>query len=96
MIAQLAECELCFKAVVCGQGSSSIRFFDKLAATPLSLYFEVKGQKVYFFFETPYPVKGARNNLRAPHKIFIGTKIVNWSYICELYTCSDPLKVKLA
>lgn len=96
LIAQLAECQLYVKAVVCNQGSSNIKLFDELAATPQNPYFEVNGHKVYFFFDTPHLLKCTRNNLRAPHKLFIGTEIVDWSYIRELYECSDPHRVKLA
>ncbi|KAH6932454.1 hypothetical protein HPB50_006055 [Hyalomma asiaticum] len=96
LIAQLAECQLYVKAVVCDQGSSNIKLFDELAATPQNPYFEVNGHKVYFFFDTPHLLKCTRNNLRAPHKLFIGTEIVDWSYIRELYECSDPHRVKLA
>lgn len=34
LIAQLAECELFVKAIVCDQGSSNNNLFDELIATP--------------------------------------------------------------
>lgn len=64
--------------------------------TPAEPFFLVNGRKIFFLFDAPHLIKCTRNNLRAPHKLHIGPKIVEWTYIRQLYKSSHPLKLKLA
>ncbi|XP_042143896.1 uncharacterized protein LOC121834216 [Ixodes scapularis] len=100
LIRQLNEIQLYVKAVVCDQGSSNVKLSEQLEVTQEEPFFEVDGHKVYFFFDTPHLIKCTRNNLRAPHKLFIGKEahpeIVDWQYIRDLYESSNPLRQRLA
>lgn len=68
---------------------------NKLGVTPDEPFFVLEGRKIYFLYDTPHLLTCTRNNLRAPHKLHIGQKIVDWSFITQLYESSHPLKLKL-
>ncbi|KAH9374482.1 hypothetical protein HPB48_023054 [Haemaphysalis longicornis] len=67
-----------------------------LNVTPENPFFEACGEKVYFLFDTPHLIKCTRNNLRYPHKLFIGNEVVDWKYITALYESNDKLISRLA
>lgn len=96
LIEQLSTIQLFVKAVVCDQGTSNVTLSEQLNITPDEPFFEVGGHKIYFLFDTPHLLKCTRNNLRAPHKLFIGTDTIEWKHIVELYKSSDPIRMKLA
>lgn len=81
---------------MCDQGSSNIQLFEMRNVTPENHFFEACGEKVYFLFDTPHLIKCKRNNLRYPHKLFIGNEVVDWKYIIALYESKDKLILRLA
>lgn len=96
LIDELRECQLFVKAVVCDQGSSNVQLFELLNLTQQNPFFHAGGEKVYFLFDTPHLIKCTRNNLRYPHKLFIGNEVVDWQYVKVLYESQDKLISRLA
>lgn len=69
------------KAVVCGLGSSNISISKDIGVTPEHPFFEVGGEKVYFFFDTPRRLKCTRNKFRNRTILKIVNQKTKWSHI---------------
>nr|AHN53446.1 transposase [Nuttalliella namaqua] len=96
LVMQLHKIQLFVKAVVCDQGSSDVALLEQLKVTPGNPFSDVGGHKAHSLFNTAHLIKCTRITFCAPHKLFIGDGIVHWTFICELYKCSNLLRLKLA
>ncbi|XP_042149667.1 uncharacterized protein LOC121837877 [Ixodes scapularis] len=84
IIEQLQEAGITVKAVICDQGTNNVSLAGLLNVSTDEPFFEVKGTKVYFLYDTPHLMKCTRNNLRA-HKLQIGSETIDWTYIETLF-----------
>lgn len=77
-----------------GSNFSSLAFKD-LNITPEKPFFEVKDQKIFYFFDPPHLLKLTRNNLMSNYFEFEGEK-TNWKYIQQFYDADSKLFFRLA
>lgn len=95
LIQELKTVGFTVKAVVCDQGSSIVCLANQLGMSVQKPFFEVENERVYFIFDVPHLIKTTRNNLQA-HKLCIGSEVVDWTYIVQLYRSNHEMRLRLA
>ncbi|KAH9361777.1 hypothetical protein HPB48_005070 [Haemaphysalis longicornis] len=93
LIRDLKEFGLFVKALICDQGGSNGVVAKTLGISPERPFFTIDGMKVYFIFDPPHLLKCTRNNLQK-RNLKIGTKVVSWEHIKQLYVSTHHLKLK--
>lgn len=95
LVQELKTAGFTVKAVVCDQGASNVFLANQLGVSVKKPFFEVENEHVYFIFDVPHLIKTTRNNLQA-HKLCIGSDVVDWTYIVQLYRSNHEMRLCLA
>ena len=80
---------------VCDQKGVHRSLFNTLGMTPENPSFEINGERVHFFYDSPHLLKSLRNTL-LKYDIKIGGKVISWEYIQKFFTIDHGQKIRLA
>ncbi len=80
--------------IICDQGSNNHAMYEKLGVTVEKPYFVVDGTTVYAYYDPPHLLKNVRNNF-IKHNFEIGSKVVRFQFVHDLYdyTCNSDVKI---
>ena len=78
---------------VCDQEGVHRSLFQTLGMTPENPSFEVNGERVHFFFDSPHLLKSLRNTL-LKYNIKSGGNVISWDYIKQFLAADHVLKIR--
>lgn len=95
-IKKMMEAGFIVNSIISDMGANfTILAFKDLDITPAKPFFEVNGQKIFYFFDPPHLLKLTRNNMMSNYFEFDGEK-TNWQYIQKFYDTDSQYAFRLA